>query len=93
MVTVTKALTVGTEWEDKLKPDVVWRKVRQDHPAIINPSKAISNEDRRVDWLTYKNTNAWMDAAKDYLIAIGMVKDEPGLICKSQFEYNPSHLA
>ena len=82
MVTATKALTVGTDWEKNSKPDVVWRKVCTDHPALINPSKAVSNEDRRVDWLTFNNINAWIEAAKEFLISIGMVKDEPGEICK-----------
>ncbi len=82
MLAVTKALMVGTEWEKKMKPDAVWKKVRYDYPSLINPVKDVINEDRRVNWLTYKNINAWTDAAKDYLISIGMVKDDPGEICK-----------
>ena len=79
MITV-KALMMGTEWEQKICPDYLWRKVREDHPAILNPVKQKHNEDRRVDWLTYKNVNDWIDRAKAYLVELGMVKSEPGWI-------------
>ena len=73
---------MGTEWEAKVNPEWVWRKTRSLHPEILNPVQAKNHEDRRVDWLSYANINLWTDTAKKYLIGIGMLKDEPGEICK-----------
>ncbi len=50
------------------------------HPEIMNPVKAKNHEDRRVDWLTYKNIMEWNARAKKFLIDIGMAVDEPGII-------------
>ena len=80
MVITAKALMMGTEWEQKICPDYLWRKVREDHPVILNPIKQKHNEDRRVDWLTYKNVNDWTDRSKAYLVELSTVKNEPGLI-------------
>ena len=85
MVIAGKALMMGTEWEQKICPDYLWRKVREDHPALLNPVKQKHNEDRRVDWLTYKNVNDWIDLAKAYLVELGMVKNEPGWISELYF--------
>lgn len=47
------------------------------------PHSAKNNEDRRVDWLSYGNILAWTARAKEFLISIGMAKDEPaGIIRK-----------
>mmetsp|Transcript_11460 Transcript_11460/g.17411 ORF Transcript_11460/g.17411 Transcript_11460/m.17411 type:complete len:192 (+) Transcript_11460:313-888(+) len=78
MVLAAKALMMGMEWEKKICPDYLWRKVREDHPAILNPMRQKHNEDRWVDWLTYKNVNDWTDQEKAYLVELGMVKNEPG---------------
>ena len=48
----------------------------------MNPVKAKDHEDRRADWFTYANINQWTYAAKACLIGIGMLKDEPGIICE-----------
>ena len=53
-----------------------------ENPAILNPVQAKSHEDWWVDWLTYNNINIWTDAAKKYLINIGMLEDKPGIIRK-----------
>ena len=50
---------------------------------MIMPVKAINNEDRRVDWLTYKNIKDWNQKAKEFLISIRMGTPEQGLIRKS----------
>jgi hypothetical protein len=50
---------------------------------MIMPAKAINNQDRRVDWLTYKNFNDWNQRAKQILISCGMCTPEQGLIRKS----------
>lgn len=82
MKVLVEGLTSGTKWEDKINPDYTWRKTRTQHPAILNPVKAKKNEDRRVDWLSYNNIMTWTERAKDFLISIGMAKDEPGVIRK-----------
>ena len=91
MVIAGKALMMGTEWEHKICPDYLWRKVREDHPALLNPVKQKHNEDRRVDWLTYKNVNDWTDRAKAYLCELGMVKNEPGFISELLLCFLRSH--
>ena len=53
-----------------------------EHPAILNPVQAKRHEDRRVDWLTYKNINTCTDAAKEYLVGISMLGNKPGTICE-----------
>ena len=80
IVATTTALVHGTKWQGKLNPEMMWRKTRQDHPGIINPVNAKDNDDRRVDWLNFNTVNEWTDAVKTFLIDIGMVKDEPGII-------------
>jgi hypothetical protein len=77
------ALTMGTRHENKFSTDWLWRRTRNDHPRMIMPAKAINNEDRRVDWLTYKNIKDWNQKAKEYLISVGMGTPEQGLIRKS----------
>ena len=83
MKVLVEGLMAGTKWEDKIDPGYLWRKTRACHPEVLNPLKAKKNEDRRVEWLTYKNITHWTTRAKDFLIGIGMAKDEPGLIRKS----------
>ena len=80
MVTTGAALLVGTQWEDKICPVNLWRKTRKRNPAILQPVKVKDSEDRRVDWLSFKNINLWTDAAKKLLIEMDMVKNEPGFI-------------
>ena len=85
MKATIQALAMDTEWENKVDPEYVWRKTRTLHPDILNPVQAKNHEDRQADWLTYANINLWTDGAKDYLIKLGMLKDEPGEICKFIF--------
>ncbi len=69
-----------TKWEGKMNIEYVWRKTCTKHPEILNPVKAKNNEDRQVEWLTYKNIIDWTARAKEFLLSIQMAKDEPGLI-------------
>ncbi len=82
MRAIANAITIGTHFENKFSADYLWRKTRVDHPRLILPAKAINNEDRRVDWLTYKNIIDWNKAAKSFLTLIGMGTLEQGLIRK-----------
>jgi hypothetical protein len=77
------ALTMCTRHENKFSTDFLWQRTRLDHPRMIMPAKAINNEDRRVNWLTYKNIKDWNQKAKEYLISIGMGTPEQGLNRKS----------
>ena len=76
------ALTVGTKYEGTLDPTYAVRKARNENPAMFNPVMAKNDDDRRVEWLSYKNINDWTDMAKKELIQIKMVIDKPGLISK-----------
>ena len=67
--------------------EYVWRKTRTKHPEILNPVKTKNNEDRRVEWLTYKNIIDWTARAKEFLLSIQMAKDEPGLIREYSLHY------
>jgi hypothetical protein len=82
MRAISSAVTLGTKFENTFSTDYLWRKTRLDHPRLIMPAKAIDNEDRRVDWLTYKNINDWNTRAKSFLVSIGMGTEDPGLIRK-----------
>ena len=55
------------------------------YPEVVQPSMAISHEDRRAEWVTNKNLNGWRDLATKELVKIGMLKDEPGEIRKFIF--------
>ena len=52
--------------------------MRIDHHALINPSRAINNEDHHIDWLTYCNIIEWNKLAKEFLVEIKMGKDKQG---------------
>jgi hypothetical protein len=82
MRAVAGALTLGTQFENKFSPDYLWQRTRIEHPKMIYPAKAIDNEDRRVDWLTYKNIKDWNEKAKEFLVSLGMGLPEQGLIRK-----------
>ena len=77
---LTEGLVTGTKWESVFSTEYCWKRTRSQHSDILNLVRAKINEDRRVEWLTYKNINDWTAAAKKFLIAIGMAKDEPGII-------------
>ena len=51
-----------------------------DHPALINPSRAVNNEDCRIDFLMYRNIIKWNKRAKEFLVEIKMGKDEQRFI-------------
>ena len=74
------ALVAGNKWENAFSLEYVYRVIRTSHPEVMNPQMAKNHEDRRVDWLSYRNILQWNEEAKKYLIAIGMAKDEPGFI-------------
>jgi hypothetical protein len=82
MRAISSAITLGTKFEHTFSTNYLWRKTRLDHPHLIVPEKAIDNEDRRVDWLTYQNINEWNTRVKIFLITIGMGTVNQGLIRK-----------
>ena len=82
MLTISAALTAGTEHEGKYSHGYALRKMRSNHPELVQPMEAISHENSRREWVTNKNLNGWRDLAKKELVDIGMLLDEPGEICK-----------
>ncbi len=78
MRATASALIAGTN--HKFSVDYTWRKTRMAHPEILNPVKAKNHEDRRVEWLTYRNFIDWNARAKKFLVDIGMATDVPGMI-------------
>ena len=81
-----------------------WHKACENHPEIMNKVKAMVNKDCCVEWLLYKNVMGGIARAKEFLITIGMAKDEPREIreyllcisndtfCHSPFLSTRSHL-
>ena len=80
LLTTTNTLVVGTKWEGSFRHKYLQRAARSKYPEIMNPVRAKNHEDRRVDWLSYKNIVDWTERAKDYLIGIDMLSPEPGFI-------------
>jgi len=80
LLSTLHALVANTKWDNAFSLEYVYRKMRTEHPEILNPVRAKNHEDRRVDWLSYNNIMKWNERAKRFLIEIGMAKDEPGLI-------------
>jgi len=74
------ALAADTAHTNKFSVEYAWQRKRKNHPEIMNPVGAKGNEERRVDWLTYKNITVWNARAKQMLVNIGMARDEPGEI-------------
>ena len=89
MRTLATAMTLGTPHEGKLTDAHIWKTTRHRHPEYIKPAQAVDNEDRRVDWLTYRNIMLWMKMAKKFLLAVEMAKDEPGHIRKWRYSTRP----
>ena len=79
------AMKVGTEHEASMDAEYVFRKARASHPEVFTPVLAKNADDRRIEWMTYKNINDWTDMVKEELIRIGMVVEKPGLISKWSF--------
>ena len=82
MKATAQALISRTPHDNKVNVDYVWRRARKDYPEILNPVRAKSNEDRRIDWLTFKNIHDWNARAKSVLVKMGMASNEPGKIRK-----------
>ena len=75
MRTLATAITMGTPHERKHTAAHIWKKTRLRHPEYIKPAQAVENEDRRVDWLTYKNIMDWNARAKKFLVDVGMGRE------------------
>jgi hypothetical protein len=80
LLSVSHALVNGTKWEGTFSHQYLFNAARRKYPEIMNPVKAKSHEDRRVDWLSYKNIHDWTDRVREYLIGIDMLSPEPGYI-------------
>ena len=76
------AATAGTKHEGNFNARYVASCSRFLHPEVFHPVMALTNEDRRVEWLTYKNLNDWTDIVKRELVDIGMVNDKSGFVSK-----------
>jgi len=74
MMATIHDLADGTKWNEAFSIDWVYRKMRSEHPEMMNPVRAKNHEDRRVDWLMYKNLMTWNARAKKFLIDIGFGK-------------------
>jgi hypothetical protein len=59
MKALTEGLVAKTKWQGVFNTKYCWQKTQKNHPKILSPVKAKVNEDRRVEWLTYKNIMDW----------------------------------
>ena len=80
LMATSHALVMKTKWEGTFSHEYLFNAARAKYPEIMNPVTAKSHEDRRVDWLSYKNIMDWTNRARDYLINIDMLSPEPGYI-------------
>ena len=80
MKAVALVLLAGMTHEAKINVNYLWRKTRESHPEILNLVKAKNHENRRVDWLSYKNLIDWNRHVKQFLLDMGMAEDVPGTI-------------
>ena len=61
-----------------------------EYPVVLHPVIAKNHEDHTVDWLSFNNIMKMNTREKQFLIAIGMAKDESGMIREySIFSYIP----
>ena len=58
------AMTSGTKHDGTFNKTYALRRARRDHPEVFNPVMAKNDDDRQVEWLTYKNLNDWTDVVK-----------------------------
>ncbi len=82
MRAIARAATPGTPFENKFSINHLWKKTRVDHSCLILPTKAKNNKDCHVNWLTFKNIINWNKAAKEFVVTVGMVTQEQGLVHK-----------
>ena len=61
-------------------------------PVVAVSYGSKTDDDRQIDWMTYKNINDWTDMVKKELLRIGMVVDKPGLISKFRFVFGNSFM-
>ena len=85
MIATLMAMAHNTAHKGKYSHDYAVRATRARNHGIVNPLKAVSCEERRWEWVTYRNLNDWVDFAKKELVDIGFAKDEPGLIREISF--------
>jgi hypothetical protein len=79
---IASALTLGTAHQNLFSADYLWLRTQMDHPSMIMPARNIYNEDRRVDWVTYKKIKDWNEKRKEFLVSLGMGLPDQGLIHK-----------
>ena len=92
MSKIILAMTAGTEHEETLDTKYVFFKARATHPKVFTPVLTKNDDNRQIDWMTYKNINDWTDMVKKELLRIGMVVDKPGLISKFRFVFGNSFM-
>ena len=59
-----KAMPTGNEHKGKINAKYTFCKTHAEHPALLNPTRAKNNNNRRIKWLLYKHINDWTDVVK-----------------------------
>ncbi len=64
-----------------LTVDYIYNQLKVRFPNLVQQSKVMQVEDRRMNWSTFPNLNAWFDGSKHCLIHYGYVEDKQQLVC------------
>ena len=80
LLPLIEGLKAGTDHE--FTTEWAYRKTVENQSALMMPGTSVDVDDRRVEWLTFKNINQMMDMSKKEIIGAGMAKDKRGMIRK-----------
>jgi hypothetical protein len=80
IIPLIEGLTTNTAWDRTFTARACWWKTLKTYPEIMNPVKAKNNEDRHIEWFSYKNIKDWTARAKEFRLHIKMASDVPGII-------------
>ena len=77
MIATIDAMFQGTVYEGLFTTELCWRRFWHSYPETLVPTTMFDPEDCRTECLMFKNTNQWIDGAKQILLDIRFVKDDP----------------
>ena len=71
------SMVQGTVFEGSFTTEGCWRRFCHSYPETLVPTAIFDHRYRRAEWLTFKNTNQWIYSAKEILLDLRFVKDDP----------------
>ena len=77
MMAIIDGMVQGTRFQGLFATEWCWRRAWRSYSETLVFTAMFDHEDRRAEWLTFKNTNQWIYGAKQILLDIMVVKDWP----------------